>query len=168
MHEKGLLTRTHSARDQVPDCPDFTCAKNKLSSWDKYFRHRHKGQKPTIFYYHPNLTNESLACCLKSCIRWITIWSPMLAISALAVHDLLSCYIYVALYLDLTFLWCVVYCGYTIPRNCLTQMRPYALEVKKLISGSQKNVWLFFLHKWTPQVSMGRSISLTELFDPSR
>ena len=30
MPEKGLLTRTYFARDQVPDCPDFTRAKNKL------------------------------------------------------------------------------------------------------------------------------------------
>ena len=24
--EKGILTRTYFARDQVPDCPDVTCA----------------------------------------------------------------------------------------------------------------------------------------------
>ena len=39
MPEKGLLTGTYSARDQVPDSPDFTRAKNKLPFWDKYFRH---------------------------------------------------------------------------------------------------------------------------------
>ena len=32
MPKKGLLTRTYSARDQVPDCPVFTRAKNKLPS----------------------------------------------------------------------------------------------------------------------------------------
>ena len=37
MLEKGLLTRTYSARDQVPDYLDFTRAKNNLPSWDKYF-----------------------------------------------------------------------------------------------------------------------------------
>ena len=36
MPEKGLLTR-----DQVPDCPDFTRAKNKLPFWDKYFKPHH-------------------------------------------------------------------------------------------------------------------------------
>ena len=36
MPEKGLSTRIDSARDQVPDCLDFTRAKNKLPSWDKY------------------------------------------------------------------------------------------------------------------------------------
>ena len=41
MLEKGILTRTYSAMDQVPDCPDFTRAKNKLPSWDKYFKPRH-------------------------------------------------------------------------------------------------------------------------------
>ena len=41
MPEKVLLTRTYFARDQVPDCPDLTRAKNKLPSWDKYFWHRH-------------------------------------------------------------------------------------------------------------------------------
>ena len=35
--KKEVLTRTYFLRDQVPDCPDFTCAKNKLPSWDKYF-----------------------------------------------------------------------------------------------------------------------------------
>ena len=30
MPEKRLLTRTYSVRDQVPDCPDFTCVKNNL------------------------------------------------------------------------------------------------------------------------------------------
>ena len=41
MPEKGLLTRTYSARDQVPGCPVFTSAKNKLPRWDKYFIPRH-------------------------------------------------------------------------------------------------------------------------------
>ena len=41
MPEKGILIRTYFARDQVPDCPDVTHAKNKLSLWDKYFMHRH-------------------------------------------------------------------------------------------------------------------------------
>ena len=41
MPEKGLLTGTYSMRDQVPDCPVFTRAKNKLPSWDKYFKPRH-------------------------------------------------------------------------------------------------------------------------------
>ena len=41
MLEKGLLTRTYSARDQVPDCPDFTRTKNKLPSWDKNYKPRH-------------------------------------------------------------------------------------------------------------------------------
>ena len=35
MSENGLLTRTYSARDQVPDFPDFTRVKNKLPFWDK-------------------------------------------------------------------------------------------------------------------------------------
>ena len=39
--KKRILTRTYFARDQVPDCLNFTRAKNKLPSWDKYFRHRH-------------------------------------------------------------------------------------------------------------------------------
>ena len=39
MPEKGLLTRTYSARDQVPDYLDFTRAKNKLPFWDKYLFH---------------------------------------------------------------------------------------------------------------------------------
>ena len=43
MPEKGLLTRTYFVRDQVLDCPNFTRAKNKLPSWDKYSSHRHKG-----------------------------------------------------------------------------------------------------------------------------
>ena len=34
--ETGVLTRTYFARCQVPDCPDVTCAENKLSSRDKY------------------------------------------------------------------------------------------------------------------------------------
>ena len=34
MPEKGLWTRTYSTRDQVPDRPVFTCAKNKFPSWD--------------------------------------------------------------------------------------------------------------------------------------
>ena len=37
MPKKGLLTRTYSARDQVPDCTVFPRAKNKLPFWDKYF-----------------------------------------------------------------------------------------------------------------------------------
>ena len=41
MPEKGLLTGTYSARDQVPDYPDFTRPKNKLPSWDKYVMQRH-------------------------------------------------------------------------------------------------------------------------------
>ena len=36
MPEKGLLTGTYFARGQVLDCPNFTRAKNKLPSWDKY------------------------------------------------------------------------------------------------------------------------------------
>ena len=44
MPEKGLLSRIYFARDQVPDCPDFTRAKNKLLSWDKYFMPRHNTQ----------------------------------------------------------------------------------------------------------------------------
>ena len=47
MHEKGLLTRTYAARDQVPDCPDFTRAKNKLPSWDKYLMPRHHNYTTT-------------------------------------------------------------------------------------------------------------------------
>ena len=35
--EEGILTGTSFARNQVPDCPDFTSAKNKLPFWDKYF-----------------------------------------------------------------------------------------------------------------------------------
>ena len=41
MPEEGILTGTYFARDQVPDCPDFTRAKNKLPSWDEYFMPRH-------------------------------------------------------------------------------------------------------------------------------
>ena len=37
MPEEGILTGTYFARDQVPDCPDFTCAKNKLPSWEIIF-----------------------------------------------------------------------------------------------------------------------------------
>ena len=38
MPEKGFLTGTDFfARDQVPDCPDFTRAKNKLPSWEVIF-----------------------------------------------------------------------------------------------------------------------------------
>ena len=39
--EEGILTGTYFARDQVPDCPDFTRAKNKLPSLDKYYKPRH-------------------------------------------------------------------------------------------------------------------------------
>ena len=42
--EEGILTVTYFARDQVPDCPDFTRAKNKLPFWDKNIfmpRHTH-------------------------------------------------------------------------------------------------------------------------------
>ena len=35
--KKGILTGTYFVRDQVPDCPVFTHAKNKLPFWDKYF-----------------------------------------------------------------------------------------------------------------------------------
>ena len=48
MAEKGLLTRTYSARDQVPDCPDFTRAKNNLPSWDEYFMPRHNMYKEDL------------------------------------------------------------------------------------------------------------------------
>ena len=41
MPEEGILTGTYFARDQVPDGPNFSRTKNKLSSWDKYFMPRH-------------------------------------------------------------------------------------------------------------------------------
>ena len=43
----------------MPDCPDFTRAKNKLPSWNKYFRHRHTPYSPDLapfdFYLFPKL-----------------------------------------------------------------------------------------------------------------
>ena len=39
--EEGILTGTCFARDQVPDCPILTRAKNKLPSLDEYFMPRH-------------------------------------------------------------------------------------------------------------------------------
>ena len=56
MPEKGLLTRTYFARDQVLDCPDFTRAKNKLPSWDKYFMPRRK------FLLNSNTCNLLTVC----------------------------------------------------------------------------------------------------------
>ena len=36
-----MLSGTYFTRDQVPGCPVVTRAKNKLPSWNKYFRPRH-------------------------------------------------------------------------------------------------------------------------------
>ena len=57
MPEKGLLTRTYSARDQVPDCSDITRAKNKLPSRDKYFRHRPSKSSPSCERWKAQLKN---------------------------------------------------------------------------------------------------------------
>ena len=60
MPEEGILTGTYFARDQVPDCPNFTRAKNKLS-----YRHRHNtgtgwlGKKRTSGY-NPKAIPEDL------------------------------------------------------------------------------------------------------------
>ena len=68
--EEGILTGTYFVRDQVPDCPDFTRAKNKLPSWDKYFRHRHNwltGLKYLllVFYYIVSLFYQERNILLK-------------------------------------------------------------------------------------------------------
>ena len=67
MPEEGILTRTYSARDQVQDCPDFTRAKNKLSSWDKYFMPRHKSIHNIIDSNNPS--NHRRTWCKKNS-RW--------------------------------------------------------------------------------------------------
>ena len=72
MPEEGILTGTYFTRDQVPDCPDFTRAKNKLLSWDKYFMPRHTLTNSHIFPHYAQISNF-LKICEKTFTR-VVMW----------------------------------------------------------------------------------------------